>query len=247
MEKISLLNVKYFNLNKELALQEIIKFLRQNKKINVFFLNIDCLYKAQKDEEYRGILNSADLVLPDGIGLRILTRLYGKRMKENCNGTDFSPLLMKELARLGCRVYFLGGKKGVAEKAAQNIKRKIPNLQIVGIHHGYFEDDDEVINEINSSQADVLFVGMGVPKQEKWIFRNREKLNPKICIGVGALFNYLSGYIPRAPKFLQKIGLEWFWRVLTEPKRLWKRYLVDDMRFLVKIILTVILKKKENR
>ncbi|MFC1704260.1 WecB/TagA/CpsF family glycosyltransferase [Candidatus Omnitrophota bacterium] len=190
------------------------------------------MYKAWNDKTYREILNATDLVLPDGLGLKLATKILGGRMKENCNGTDFSPLFMAEAAQRGLSVFFLGGKEGVAEKAAEKISKQIPGIKITGTQNGYFDNDDKIIKKINAASADIVFVGMGVPIQEKWITKNREKLNSTLCLGVGALFDYLSGRIKRAPKIFQKMHIEWLWRIMMEPKRLWKRYLVDDVKFL---------------
>jgi N-acetylglucosaminyldiphosphoundecaprenol N-acetyl-beta-D-mannosaminyltransferase len=232
---MNILGTKYDDLTISLAIQNAISLLKSNKKSTILFLNADCLYKSQKDEEYRNILNSTELVLPDGIGLKIATRIFGKKMMENCNGTDFSPLLMEKLAEEGYKMYFLGSRKGVAEKAAEKVSKQIPRIQIVGTNSGYFNDDKEVIKKINDSGADILFVAMGVPFQEKWLARNREKLNPRLCLGVGALFDYLSGRIPRAPLFMRKMHLEWLWRIFIDPRRMFKRYIIDGAKLFWKV------------
>jgi N-acetylglucosaminyldiphosphoundecaprenol N-acetyl-beta-D-mannosaminyltransferase len=229
-ELMELLNVKYDNIALNTAIEKIVSLVKKQNEADVFFLNADCLYKAQKDEEYRNILNSADLVLPDGIGLKIMTRIFGKEMKEDCNGTDFSPLLMRKLTEKGYKIFFLGSREGVAEKAAENMRKQISMIQILGTHSGYFNNDEEVIKKINVSGADVLFVAMGVPLQEKWIARNRGKLNPRLCLGVGALLDYLSGTIPRAPLFMRKMHIEWLWRIFIEPKRMFRRYIIDGAK-----------------
>ena len=231
---MNILGVRYDNVTLTEALEKALSLLNKEnnlRRANVFFLNIDCLYKSQGDEEYRQILNSASLVLPDGIGLRLITKLLGGGMKANCNGTDFSPLFMRKASEKEYKIFFLGGKEGVAEKAAQNMCRQPPQIKIVGTHSGYFSDDGYVIEKINRSRADILFVAMGVPLQEKWIAKHREELSPRVCLGVGALFDFLSGHIKRAPVWMQKASLEWLWRLMMEPKRLWKRYLVDDLKF----------------
>ena len=230
-EVIPILNSKYDNITFNFAIKEALSLMAKKEKANVFFLNADCLYKAQKDDEYRENLNSANLILPDGIGLRVATSLLGGRMKENCNGSDFLPSFMTEAGKKRFKMFFLGAKKEVAAKAAENVRSKLPEIQVTGTHPGYFSDDEEVINIINKSGADILFVGMGVPLQEKWICRNRNRLNPKLCFAVGALFDYLSGHIKRAPKIVRFFYMEWVWRLIMEPRRLWKRYLVDDMKF----------------
>ena len=234
--RFELLGVKYNNIFQDEALKEICGLVDSEKRSIVCFLNTDCLRQAQKDEEYRNILNSADLVISDGIGLKITTRLYGGRMVDNCNGTDLLPRIMEEATKKRWKIFFLGGKDGVAWKAAINIRKKIPGIQIVGTHSGYDLDDQKVIEQINASGADMLFVAMGVPTQEKWIARNRVCLNPKVCLGVGAFLDYLSGSIPRAPGWMQKYGIEWFWRVFVDPKRMFKRYFIDGIGFMCYVL-----------
>jgi exopolysaccharide biosynthesis WecB/TagA/CpsF family protein len=227
-----ILGVHYHNATFQEALGRACGRLEDEAKSNLFFLNLDCLYQASRDEEYRLIINNAGLVLPDGIGLKIATRLFGGRMKEDCNGTDFSPVFLKEIARRGYGIYLLGGEEGIAATAAKNLRKKIPGIRIVGTHCGYFEDEDAVVEDINRSGTDVLFVAMGVPLQEKWIARNRHRLESQLCLGVGALLDYLSGEKIRAPKYLRILHLEWLWRIFREPGRFFKRYVLHDLRFI---------------
>ena len=229
---MKILNIRFDNLYMKEAINQAVALLKK-KKSNIFFLNSDCLFQAQKDMEYRKILNKSALLLSDGIGLKFSMAILGGKLKDNCNGTDFSPLLLKELAKKKAKVFFLGAKPGIAEKAAKNISKKIPSLNIVGTNDGYFKDDNKIIRKINNSKADVLFVAMGVPKQEKWIYKNRNKLNPKICIGVGALLDFLSGNVSRAPIIVRKLKLEWSWRLMNEPKRLFKRYIIDTPKLFI--------------
>ncbi len=227
---MKILGIRYDNITFDEAVQKLLYLLKSNNKATSLFLNADGVYKAQRDPEYSRIINSIELVLSDGIGLRLITRIFGENMRENCNGTDLSPILMKCAAKQGFKIFFLGGKTGIAEKAAENMRVQIPNIQIVGTHNGYFKSDEEVIARINESGADILFVAMGVPIQEKWIARNRQKLNPRLCLGVGALLDYLSGSIPRAPKMMRILHLEWLWRIFIEPKRMFKRYIIDGAK-----------------
>ncbi|MDD5634186.1 MAG: WecB/TagA/CpsF family glycosyltransferase [Candidatus Omnitrophica bacterium] len=232
-----ILNVRYDNLTREEGVDRIVGFLKVGKKANVFFLNADCLYKTKSDKIYADILDKADLVLPDGIGVQLTTRLFGGEMKANCIGTDFCPILMEKLAKEGYKVFFLGGAYGVAEKAAKNILKKIPGLKIVGTHNGYFKEDEEVVEKINNSGADAVFVARGVPLQEKWIYKNREHINAGVCLGVGALLDLLSGRVKRAPLWMRKIHLEWLGRLIIEPGRLFKRYMIDGFFFVVYVFV----------
>jgi len=238
--KVTLLGgITYDNITVQVGLFICDKWLSEGIKRNVFFLNADCLYQAQTNIEYRNILNNqCDLLLSDGVGIRLITKYYHSVMNDNCNGSDFSPKLLKASAEKGLGVFLLGGIEGVAEAASHNLKNDIPNLKIVGTNSGYFEDSESVIDKINTSGASILLVGFGVPLQEKWITENRNKLSPTLCLGIGALFDYYSGNVKRAPKIIQKIQLEWFWRMLIDPKRLVKRYLFDGSKLILKVLLS---------
>jgi N-acetylglucosaminyldiphosphoundecaprenol N-acetyl-beta-D-mannosaminyltransferase len=242
--KLSLTDIVYDNLNFDDAIRSAVALLENQGKSNIFFLNIDCLSKVDKDPEYREALRKADLILPDGVGLKLLSRLWGERMIDNCNGTDFSLPFLQQIADKRYSVFLLGGGDGVAQRAKTVLESKIPALRVSGFATGYFNDDRPVIEQINNSGADVLLVAMGVPLQEKWILRNRSRLNSRMCLGVGALFDFLSGRMPRAPAMLRYMQLEWAWRMLIEPGRLYKRYMVDDLGFLMTAVGKKIRRKK---
>ena len=194
---MEILNTRCNNPTFEEALQLAAGLLEHDSKANIFFLNIDCLYKASQDAEYRNLLNTASLVLPDGIGIDLAARFSGTKVKANCNGTDFSPVLMRHAAEKGYKVFLLGGTEGVATRAAEKLSELFPKLKVTGARSGYFDSDEEVIEQINRSGADILLVAMGVPLQEKWIGRHREKLKPRLCVGVGALLDFWSGRMRR--------------------------------------------------
>jgi N-acetylglucosaminyldiphosphoundecaprenol N-acetyl-beta-D-mannosaminyltransferase len=146
--------------------------------------------------------------------------------------------LCEALASSGRSVYLLGARPGVAAAAAEAMARRVPRLIIAGTRHGYFppEDTDAVIDTINRSGANVLLVAFGAPAQELWLARHRARLAPSIRIGVGGLFDFYSGRIPRAPRWLQELGLEWVWRLVQEPRRMWRRYLVGNPLFLWRVM-----------
>ncbi|HOW43223.1 MAG TPA: WecB/TagA/CpsF family glycosyltransferase [Candidatus Omnitrophota bacterium] len=234
-DRALVLNVSYDNLyfKEAVNIAEDILGNGENKssaKRTIFFLNADCLYKAQKDEAYRGILNGKDLVLPDGIGLGVVSSLLGIRMLDNCNGTEFSPAVLRVAANRGLAVFLLGGKEGVARKAAEMATNRFPGLKVAGVCNGFFANDDDVVEQVNNSGADILLVGMGAPLQEKWIHKHRAALKPRLCMGVGAYLDFLSGYVRRAPKIMIAIHLEWLWRVFMEPRRMFKRYFIDGAK-----------------
>jgi N-acetylglucosaminyldiphosphoundecaprenol N-acetyl-beta-D-mannosaminyltransferase len=233
---MNILNTRYDDLKFGEALERVLALMDKKPKSDVYFLNIDCLYRADGDAEYRDILNRAALVLPDGIGLKVAAKLLGQSVRDNCNGTDLCPKLMQAAAERGYKVFLLGGRDGVAADAAKNLLARLPTLKIVGTHSGFFASDQPVVQMINASGADILLVAMGVPLQEKWIHCNRSGLNPRLCLGVGALLDFWSGRVRRAPRILRALKLEWLWRTFQEPGRLWKRYFVDDMKFLIFIL-----------
>ena len=235
---MKILGVRYDNLLRSEALTRSLSFVKQSGKSNIFFLNLDCLRQACRDPEYRAILNEAALVLPDGIGLELATRIFGGRMKDNCNGTDFSPVFIKAAAEQRTSFFLLGGREGVAEKAADRLRERVPGVHIAGTYSGYFESESEMIDQINASGADVLLVAMGVPLQEKFIARHRAALNPRLCFGVGALLDYLSDTIPRAPQWMIRLHFEWLWRIFIEPRRMICRYLIDGVGFFINLLLS---------
>lgn len=214
--------------------------LRDGVKGNMAFVDANCLNKAWGDGVYRAVLNGFDRVYAAGGAIRWACRLRGLAAPGDVNSTDLFPLLCQALERQNASLFLLGGFPCVAEACAQAIQARYDGLRVVGIQHGYFapEADAAVLRRINASGADVLLVGMGVPEQELWIHRHGDQLLPTVCIGVGGLFDYFSGRIPRAPYGLRKLGLEWGWRLLQEPLRLWRRYLVGGPVFFLRALLT---------
>ncbi|MEL7313108.1 MAG: WecB/TagA/CpsF family glycosyltransferase [Pseudomonadota bacterium] len=203
----------------------------------VSFVNADCLNKAVTDRHYHHILNSSWLVLPDGIGLRIASHLLRMPLRDNVNGTDLFPLLCERAAITGTRLLLLGGKPGVASAAADNMRQRFADLNIVGCLDGYAESADtaKTLSTINAARPDVILVGLGAPTQERWLHEHQTELNAAVGIGVGGLFDYYSGRIKRAPLSWRRAGVEWVWRILQEPRAKWRRYVVGNPAFLLRI------------
>lgn len=189
----------------------------------VFFTpNLEMLEGARKSEETRKILNSASVLLPDGTGVLLASRLMGTNIKNKVVGIDFGKNLIELSEYLGARVFLLGGGDGVAKKAAKNLIKKHPNLKICGIHNGYFKKDEEnsIIKKIKSSKPDVLIVCMGFPRQEQFVYEHQNDLSDIGVIAcLGGALDIWSGKKLRAPKFLQEAHLEWCWRIFCEPRR----------------------------
>lgn len=200
----------------------------------VSFVNAHCINTLYRDPQYAQVLRDSDLLLPDGSGMRIASKLVGRPLGENLNGTDLFPDLCARAAYAGVPIFLLGGEPGVAAAAAAEMQRRYPPLRIAGTRDGFFAPEEmrDVIGAINASGAGLLFVGMGVPRQERWIAQYADRLRVPVLLGVGGLFDYYSGRIPRAPLALRKIGCEWAWRLVQEPKRLANRYLIGNARFL---------------
>lgn len=206
------------------AEDRLLEFLQQDELKMVFTPNSELLVDAVKDPSFAEILNSGDLVIPDGIGVVISSRFYGTPLKEKVAGCELMGSLIEIAYTEKKSIYFLGGKEGVAEEASQKLAVKYPGINIAGYHNGYFNVDEEkkIIDDIIDKGPDIIFVALGAPKQEKWIYRNRHKFTAKIAMGVGGSLDIIAGRVKRAPEFYQKTGLEWLYRLGKEPKRFFR-------------------------
>ena len=200
----------------------------------IAFINADCVNIAARDDSYARDIESMDMLLPDGSGLALAAKMLGKRFTENLNGTDLFPVLCAEANRQGKSIYFLGGAPGVAERAAEAAILANPGLRVAGTAHGYLDDEAATVARINDSGATILLVAMGAPRQEAFIARHSATLQADLCMGVGGLFDFVAGEKPRAPAAIRQVGMEWAWRLMIEPKRLARRYLVGNPVFLVR-------------
>ncbi len=231
---ITLFNIPIQNISMQDALNEMMESLEKGERKTVFFVNAHCVNISNGDQTYLTLLQTADYVFADGVGMQLASRWLGKPLVDNVNGTDMYPLLCPRLAKKRARVYLLGAKPGIAEQMAHLAKQNHPSINIAGFHHGYFDEDEkeQIIMQINENNPDILLVAMGVPAQEKWIARNASKINARVIMGVGGLFDFYSGRIPRAPRWMRRTGLEWLYRLYQEPSRLWKRYLWGNIVFI---------------
>lgn len=197
-----ILGVKVDNLTMGEVLQKVEGFLEDSQQHYLVTPNPEFLVEAQKDKEFKEILNQADLAVPDGIGLVLAARFLGQPFKQRITGTDLMEKICQKAAQKKWPIFLLGGQKGVAKKAAENLRKKYPRLDIGTVPSG------------------ILFVALGAPKQEKWIVQNLVKMpSVKLAMGVGGAFDFISGRVQRAPKFLRLIGLEWLWRLFCQPRR----------------------------
>jgi len=235
----SILGVKFDIVTESEALNKLIEFLDGDSSLKkVYTPNPEIVMLAQDDNELFRIVNEADLVLADGIGVIIASKIKGLELKDRVTGVDTMDKLLEYCGQKGKSIFIFGGKPGVAEIACENIEKKYKGIKIAGHYHGYVSenDEDEIINKINKTKADILFVCLGAPKQEKWIDKNKNKLKCSLAMGVGGSVDVYAGVAKRAPVAFQKLGLEWFYRLLKEPWR-FKRMLVLP-KFLIRFIAT---------
>lgn len=213
---------------------------RINSKIasHIISINVDVLIKARKDLEFKSVINNSELVLADSRILLFSSYLLGSPLEENIAGSNFILSFSDWAAKKGVKLFLLGAAPGVAAKAAEILIQKNSDLRIVGTYSPPFgfgnneEENKKIIKMIKESSPDVLFVGLGAPMQEKWIWRYKDEYQVPVSIGVGATFDFIAGRVKRAPKWMQIIGVEWLFRLCQEPRRLWKRYLIGNAIFI---------------
>ncbi|WP_213951307.1 WecB/TagA/CpsF family glycosyltransferase [Tepidanaerobacter syntrophicus] len=235
-ERINILGVLLDQTDYQKAYRQAERFLDSSGNKVIVTPNAEIIMAAQKNPELRAALNSADLCLPDGIGVVIASKILGKPLAERTTGFDFMMKLLELANKKSLSLFLLGGKPEVAEKAGEKICSMFPNVEIVGCHDGYFGENEEieVVNLINHTKPDILLVAMGCPKQEIFMIKNKNKMQFKIAMGVGGSFDVLSGNVQRAPQFVQNIGLEWLYRLIMQPSRLKRVGALPA--FLVKVI-----------
>jgi N-acetylglucosaminyldiphosphoundecaprenol N-acetyl-beta-D-mannosaminyltransferase len=235
-------NVRVDNYDLNNALDQVSRFITDlipGITRQVLFTNVHSIQLAQQNPELLNSINHADLVLADGSGLQIAGKLFGYSIKENLNGTDFIPQIL-ELANVhGWSVYLLGATEDVVTVCNQNLENSYPRLKIAGYRNGYFRSDEEqdILKEINKKQPDILLVAMGSPRQEVWIAHHRRELKTRVCLGVGGLFDFLSGKRKRAPLWMRQLGIEWVFRFIQSPFEKWDRIFIDIPLFLIRVIL----------
>lgn len=218
--KTEILGVRFDDLTQQEAAQQGRQLLEEDKFHYVVTPNPEFLLAAEKDPEFRRVLNAADLVLPDGIGVVYSAKILGTPLKERVPGIEFAEAMLSALNEMGGRLYLLGAKPGVAEEAGRRICARYPALVLCGTHDGYFKDEQAILPEIAAAKPDLLFVCLGAPKQEKWMARWGQHTGAKLAIGLGGCLDVFAGNVERAPERWQKLGLEWAYRLKKEPKRI---------------------------
>ena len=224
------------------VIAQVERFVQSGRPNQIVTVNVDFLNIAHKDRSFVSLLNAAALAVPDGMPLLWVSRLVGQRLPQRITGTDLLTDCAALAARAGYRIFLLGAAPGVAEAAGRVLEARYPGLQIAGSYappeQGDFTatENARIVDLVRATRPDMLFVALGTPKQERWIYENLEALGVPLCVGIGGVFNFITGRVPRAPQAMQRFGLEWLFRLLLEPRRLWRRYLVDDTRALYRAV-----------
>ena len=237
LERLNLMGVRFINTTMENAVDLIKENVKNRKKSKFYFINADTLNKTYSKSSLRNILNKTPYVFPDGSGIKMACNIMNMPLKQNVNGTDMFPFICNMAQKEGMKIFLYGAKDGVAKQMKIKVLKEFPNLHIVGAINGYNLHNNEVINMINHSNADIVFVAKGAPLQEEWIDTYSNKISAPIIVGVGGLFDFYSERIPRAPIWIREIGLEWTYRLIKEPKRMWKRYILGNPLFLIRTYL----------
>ena len=244
MEKVNILGVHVDMVTIGEAADLIMKFMDEPKLHAIYTPNSEIIMQAYRNAEFAELLNRAELLTADGIGVVHASKILKKPIKERAAGYDIARKVLEKMNYTDHKLFLFGGKPGVAEEAAKNLKKDYPDLNIAGMRNGYFKEYEEpqIVEEINASGADVLFVCLGAPKQEEWIDRNRAALaNVRVAMGIGGSLDVFAGKVERAPEIFCKTGMEWFYRLMKEP---WRAKRMAD---LPKFAATVITKGKNYK
>lgn len=243
IQESQILGVTIASINKSGLHNKICEFIIGNQRSIVSNVNIQALNIAFENKWFRDYLNRSDIVFCDGFGVIVAGRILGIKIPERITYADWTWALAELCEKNNFSLYFLGGEENVADQAAQNLRKRFPFLNIISTHHGYFDktidrpENEAIMHAINEAKPDILLVGFGMPLQEKWIIENFERLDVKVVMPVGAAFDYVSGTVPRAPRWMTDHGLEWLGRLIIEPRRLWKRYIIGIPVFFWRVFL----------
>lgn len=236
MEKNKIINIPFSNCTLDEAVNYALLKIKNGDKFYVVTPNAEIAYDTITNEELSKTINNASLILPDGIGVVIASKILKTPLKQKVAGVEFAENIVKTMANENMRLFILGGASDVAKKACENLQEKYLGLKIAGYRDGFYEDENEIINIINESQADVVFVCLGCPKQEKFIEKHLMSLNVSMMCGIGGSVDVFAGTVKRAPKIFVKLGLEWFYRLLCQPSRIKRMvklplYIIEVMKF----------------
>lgn len=219
MEKEEYMGVQVSPLSYKEITQQLKQRVEQGEQSTIIAVNPEKIMKSQEDETLRDLINGSTFQIPDGIGVLLASRLKGGDITSRVTGVDMMDQLLHLSTEEGYRVFFYGAKEEVVSEAITNIRMRFPEIQVAGYENGYAQDQEALIQKIQESQADVMFVALGSPKQELWIRENKDRLPVKVFQGVGGSFDVYAGHVKRAPAPFRKVGMEWFYRLATDPSR----------------------------
>ncbi|MFS0883373.1 WecB/TagA/CpsF family glycosyltransferase [Metabacillus niabensis] len=239
MKTINIFGLDVASLTLEETITEIEKYIIQKRKVQHVVINASKVVMMKKDLQLKAIIKSCPIINADGQSIVWAARFLGKRLPERVTGIDIMERLISESSKKSYKLYFFGAKQNVVKRLVEHYTELYPNIEIVGYRNGYFKESEEleIVNEINKSGADILFLGFSSPKKEYWLAKYNEHLDIPFRMGVGGSFDVITGVTKRAPIWMQKAGLEWFYRFLQEPKRMFKRYLFGNILFIVYTIM----------
>lgn len=232
-ERITLMGCHVDNLSMEETLQTVERFIRSGRPHQHGVINVDKVVKAARDHELRRILNDCPLISADGMPVVWASRLLGKPLKERITGVDLFESIMQRAAQKGWRVFLLGAEEDVVSQVKHIYMRRYPGLKVAGYRNGYWKPEEErqVVERIKAARPDLLFVAISSPMKEYFLGRYQEEMKIPFAMGVGGTFDIAVGKTKRAPVWMQKAGFEWFYRFLQEPRRMFRRYFIDDVAF----------------
>jgi N-acetylglucosaminyldiphosphoundecaprenol N-acetyl-beta-D-mannosaminyltransferase len=243
MEEVRMLDMKIHKVNVSQLLCRIISTIKENKKLKIFYLNVHAFCVGFKNIHFKQIIDKGDIVFCDGFGVKLGAKILGLSLGERMTPPDWIDELCVKLSENNFSIFLLGDEPGVAEKCAKKLLERNSSLKITGSHHGFFNkegvENEKIIQLINFAKPDVILIGFGMPLQEKWVVENFEKLQTPVFITVGALFRWYAGVEKRGPRLFTNHGLEWLWRLFVQPRKVWKRYVIELPYF-----FGIVLKKK---
>ena len=233
--KVNILGLELDRLNMTEVMSKIDRFVQEDEPRQVVTVNLQFMSLARKNEAFQAIVNRADMVVADGMPLVWVSKMKGAPIASRVTGHDILQECAELASNKGYSIFLLGGAPGRAQESAQSLSERYPGLRVYGTHHGTFSDmgvaerQDELTRQIREFDPDILLVGLGCPKQEYWIHNYMDEVGVPVCVGVGGVFDVLTGRLHRAPGWMQRCGIEWIYRLKQEPGRLWKRYFLDDL------------------
>lgn len=242
LEKVNILGVAVNAINMDQAVAEVSRWIDEREHHYALFSPVSTIMQCRQDPALRKVANNAGLVNPDGMPLVFLGRARGHKQMDRVYGPDFMLAFSEYSVAKGYKHYYYGGAEGVPEELAEKMRARFPGIQIVGTFSPPFrkltpEEDEQIVQTINATGADVVWVGLGSPKQDHWMAEHMPRLTAPVLLGVGAAFDFHTGRKPQAPYWMQRSGLEWVFRLSTEPRRLWKRYLVNNPAFVASVMM----------